>query len=276
MRQLLRMWKLFAGMDLLWVLRGPRDAAMYVLSDAVLIVASISTTFLLAVRFDGIGHWDRAQILFMLGYAMFVNSLLDTLFGYNVKMISRRIGRGQLDHMLVQPQPLWRMFLTEGFTPFGQPFGLIISIAMLSWTSSLLDRPFSVVWLGILLLNLFASAAIVLALQVAWGAIAFWAPRSAEEINSATNRVVGSLGPLPLDGVNRFLLGGLLTVIPVGFTAWLPARSIADVSPLFPGGLVAPLAAPLFAAAAYFVFRKGLQHYARVGSQRYSNFGHRR
>ncbi len=270
------MWKLFAGMDLLWVLRGPRDAAMYVLTDGILIIASVSTTFLLAVRFDGIGQWDRGQILFMLGYAMFVNALLDTLFGYNVKMISRRIGRGQLDHMLVQPQPLWRLFVTEGFTPFGQPFGLLISIVMLSWTSSQLDRSFSVAWLALLVLNLLASAAIVLALQVAWGAIAFWAPRSAEEINSATNRIVGSLGSLPLDGVNRVLLAGLLTAIPVGFTAWLPARSIADVSPLLPGGLVAPLAAPLFAAVAYFIFRKGLQHYARVGSQRYSNFGHRR
>jgi ABC-2 type transport system permease protein len=276
MRQLLRMWKLFGTMDLLWLLRGPRDATIYMLSDAVLMIATASTTFLLAARFDGIGDWSRGQIVFMLGYAMLVSSLLDTVFGYNIKMISRRVGRGQLDHMLVQPQPLWKLLLTEGFSPFAQPFGTLISLVVVVWSSAQLDLAFSVGWLAILLLNLLASAAIVLSLQVGWGSIAFWAPRSAEEINSATERMVGSLGSLPLDGVPRVLLGGLLSVLPIGFVAWLPARSIAGVAPVLPGGLVTPLVAPLFAAAAYFVFRKGLRHYARVGSQRYSAFGHRR
>jgi ABC-2 type transport system permease protein len=270
------MWKLFGTMDLLWLLRGPRDATIYMLSDAVLMIATASTTFLLAARFDGIGDWSRGQIVFMLGYAMLVSSLLDTVFGYNIKMISRRVGRGQLDHMLVQPQPLWKLLLTEGFSPFAQPFGTLISLVVVVWSSTQLDLAFSVGWLAILLLNLLASAAIVLSLQVGWGSIAFWAPRSAEEINSATERMVGSLGSLPLDGVPRVLLGGLLSVLPIGFVAWLPARSIAGVAPVLPGGLVTPLVAPLFAAAAYFVFRKGLRHYARVGSQRYSAFGHRR
>ena len=47
---------------------------------------------------------------------------MNMFFGYNVLTISRRLGRGQLDHTLVQPQPIWLSLLTEGFMPFsGSP-----------------------------------------------------------------------------------------------------------------------------------------------------------
>lgn len=278
LRQLGRLWWLYASMDLLWIARGVRDALIWICSDVVVSVAGISTTVLLAERFGGIGTWSRVQILFMLGYAMCVGALLGVFAGYNIAMISRRIGRGQLDHMLVQPQPLWRLLLTEGFSPVSQLLGAAVATAMLVWSATLLPGPVTAGWVALLILNLAASVTIVFSLQLAWGSIAFWAPRAAEEINSATNRMVGQLGTLPLDGVPRAVLGGLLSAVPVGFVAWLPSRGIAGVgaAPLLPGALLAPLAAPLFVAAAVLVFRKGLRHYGRVGSQRYSSFGHRR
>ncbi|GAB3422951.1 ABC-2 transporter permease [Flindersiella endophytica] len=275
-RQLFRMWRLYAGMDLLWIARGVRDALLWILAGLLTRLAGITTTLLLAERFGGIGQWSKAQILFMLAYAMVVGSVLDMLFGYNLKMISRRIGRGQLDHMLVAPQPLWRQFVTEGFMPASQPWEVLVATGLMVWAGSLLSLAVTPGWMVVLLVNLLASAVIVLSLQIAWGSLAFWAPRAAEEINSSTNRMAAQLGNLPLDNVPRLLLGGLLTAVPVGFVAWLPSRAVVGVSPLFPGGLFAPLAAPLFLAAAVFVFRKGLQHYVRVGSGRYSSFGHRR
>ena len=278
LRQLGRLWWLYARMDVLWIARGTRDALIWICSDVIVSLAGISTTVLLAERFGGIGAWQRDQILFMLGYAMCVGALLGVFAGYNIAMISRRIGRGQLDHMLVQPQPLWRLLVTEGFSPISQLVVAGVSAAALVWTAARLPTPATPAWIALVLLNLMASAAIVFSLQLAWGSIAFWAPRAAEEINSATNRMIGQLGTLPLDGVPRAVLGGLLSAVPVGFVAWLPSRGIAGIgaSPLLPGAAVAPLAAPLFVAAAVLVFRRGLRHYGRVGSQRYSSFGHRR
>ena len=279
-RQLLRMWWLYAGMDVLWIARGTRDALIWLGSDMVAGLAGISTTVLLAERFDGIGPWTKPQILFMLGYALVVGGLLDILFGYNIKMISRRIGRGQLDHMLLQPQPMWRLLVSEGFMPVSQLTILGLAGVVLVWASTTLPVDATAGWWGVVALNLVASAAIVFSLQLVWGSLAFWAPRAAEEINSATNRMVTQLGTLPLDSVPRALVGGLLTAVPVGFVAWLPARSLTGVAPsdvgLVPGVALAPLAAPVFVAAAVLVFRKGLRHYARVGSARYSSFGHRR
>ncbi len=275
-RQLGRLWWLYAGMDLLWIARGARDALLWICSDVLVSVATVATTLLLAERFGGIGAWSRAQVVFMLGYAMVVNALLDLFFGYNIRMISRRIGRGQLDHMLLQPQPLWRLLVTEGFMPVSQSVVLVLAGGVLVWAAHDLPVTVTPLWVVLVLANLLASAAVVFALQLAWGSLAFWAPRAAEEINSATNRMVGTLGVLPLNSVPRGLLAGLLTAVPVGFVAWLPSRGIVGVAPLVPGAAIAPLAAPVFVAAAVLVFRKGLRHHARVGSARYSSFGHRR
>jgi ABC-2 type transport system permease protein len=276
LRQLLRLWGLFARMDLLWLTRSTRDALIWLVSDLVARVAGIMTTLLLAERFNGIGGWSKAQIFFMLGYAIVVGGVLDTLFGYNVKMISRRIGRGQLDHMLVQPQPLWRLILTEGFMPYSQPIVLVVAGSLLAWSTTQVPVDVTPAWLLLLLGNLLASATIVLAVQLGWGSLAFWAPRSAEEITMSTDGMVGALGTLPLDNVPRVLLGGLLTAMPVGFVAWVPARAITGVAPIWPGAFVTLVAAPVFLAVAVLVFRKGLRHYGRVGSKRYSSFGHRR
>src|SRR2546425_6042505 len=98
--------------------RDSRQFLIYFLSDAVLNVAAVTATLLLAERFDGIGAWTKHQVLFMLGYGLIVSGVLNTLFTYNVLYISRRLGRGQLDHTLIQPQPLVISLLTEGFAPF--------------------------------------------------------------------------------------------------------------------------------------------------------------
>ena len=117
LRRLLRLWQLYATMDLLYPARGPQVAITFYVSDFVTGVAAVTATFLLAERFDGIGPWTRAQNLFLLGYSLLVRALIDIFFNYNLAFISRRIGRGQLDHVLIQPQPLWMALLTEGFAP---------------------------------------------------------------------------------------------------------------------------------------------------------------
>ena len=125
LKRMLRLLGLYASMDLLYVARGPQTAIPYYLSEIVVGLSAVTATFLLAERFDGIGPWTKPQVLFLLGYALLVRGLIDTFFGYNVAFISRRIGRGQLDHMLVQPLPLWMMLLTEGFSPVGATSSLL-------------------------------------------------------------------------------------------------------------------------------------------------------
>ena len=89
-----------AYLDFMWMTRDFKFFLINVVSDLVLSLSGVMAVFFLAERFAGIGAWSRDQILFMLGYAALVQGLLEMFFRYNVLAISRRIGRGQLDHTL--------------------------------------------------------------------------------------------------------------------------------------------------------------------------------
>ncbi len=276
--RLLRLWRVHAYLDLLFVTRNARSLVIYYCSDVILGVAAVTATLLLAERFDGIGAWRKEQVVFMLGYAMLAEGLTGTLFGQNVAYISRRIGRGQFDHTLVQPQPIWMMLASEGFMPFSGSGALVPAVAVLVWAGRRLALPATPGWLALLALNLVASVTILLAFSYLWSSLAFWAPRAAEEISSSTNRMMSQLKPFPLDGVAPALAGGLLTLIPAGFVAWYPSRALLGVGGPAAGlsAAVTPLAAVLFALLAAWLFRRGMHHYARTGSQRYLPWGFRR
>lgn len=130
--------------------------------------------------------------------------------------------------------------------------------------------------MALLAVNLLASVAIYMAFAYMWGSLAFWAPRAAEEINSSTNALLMQLQQFPLDGAGSMLIGGLLTVLPVGFVGWYPARALLGLDPLAPAAFVTPLAALAFLALAAWFFGRGLQQYGRTGSTRYLSWGFRR
>lgn len=273
--QLLRLWRVYAYLDLLWVTRDLKLFLMWYVSDAVLNIAAVTGMVLLAERFSGIGHWSKFQVLFMLGYASIVSGIVATFFSYNVVHISRRLGRGQLDHTLVQPQPLWMALLTEGFTPFASSAILLPGVGLLFWATRHLPIAVSPGWLAMLLLSLLASATVLMAFQFTWGSLAFWAPRAAEEISSSTMHLTEQLKSFPLDGVGAVLTSGLLTVLPVGFLGWMPCRFLLGIDRSAWGAGSTPLAAVAFALLAAWVFTRGLRYYERIGSQRYTGFGHR-
>ena len=274
-RRLLRLWKLYTVMDFTFVAADLKLALVYFISDFIMHFAAITATLLLAERFAGIGAWSRDQVLFMLGYASTVSGLLSLFFGYNVLMISRRIGRGQLDHTLVQPQPVWMALLTEGFMPASNLVVLLPSGGLLIWAISRLELAITAGWLALFAINLLASCAIVLAFSFSWGSLAFWAPRAAEEVSSSATEILSELKSFPLDGLGPLLLGSLTTVLPVGLVAWYPCRALLGIDTTPWSAWVTPLAALLLGTLAAWIFQKGMKHYARTGSQRYSGWGHR-
>jgi ABC-2 type transport system permease protein len=275
LRRLFSLWGIYAKMDLMWLLRDPQTVILYLVADAVIGLSAATATFLLAARFDGIGRWSTQQIVFMLGYALVVSGVPDVFFSYNVAYISRRIGRGQLDHILVQPQPIWMALVTDGFAPFTTWMTLAPGVAILVWSISRLGLALTPGWVALLLVNLLASVAIALAFNFLWGSLAFWAPRAAEEINSSTWRLLGRLSPFPLDSVGPALVGGLLVIVPTGFLAWLPTRALLGLAASGAAVWITPASAMVFVALAVVAFRRGLKQYGRTGSQRYLSLGHR-
>jgi ABC-2 type transport system permease protein len=275
MRRLLALWRLYARMDVVWMLRDLPSLLIFLLSDLTVSIGATTATFLLAQRFGGIGRWTADQIIFLLGFALLANGLPDVFFNYNVSYISRRIGRGQLDHTLIQPQPLWMALLTEGFAPFSSALVVAPGLVVLTWATVALRLHVTLAWLGLLALNIAASTTIGVAYSYMWGSMAFWAPRAAEEINSTTWRLLTQLAPFPLDGVAPGLLGGLLTAVPIGLLAWLPSRALLGLNRAPIAAFITPIAAVIFVTCAVGIFRRGLKQYGRTGSQRYLSLGHR-
>jgi len=276
MIQILRAWRVQTYLDFLFLARDRRNSTFYMIADLILTVASITGVLLLAERFGGIGAWGRSQVVFMLGFASLAMILSQGLFGMNVLWISRRIGRGQLDHLLIQPRPIWKSLLTEGFIPVSMGPGLIPGIALTAWSLSALDVPMSPEWWAAYALNIIASIAVITAFSYAWGSLAFWAPAGAEEISTSALRLISELKPFPLDGMGRTLKSGLLSIIPAGFIAWYPAGALLGMRNAEYGIFVTPLAGLIMCGIAALMFNRGLTHYARTGSQRYLDFGHRR
>lgn len=274
-RRILQLWRLHAALDLGSVTQDLKTFITYVFSDLITNTAAVTATLLLAERFAGIGRWTQVQIVFMLGYAIIAGGVLEVFFGYNVKTISRRLGRGQLDHSLLQPQPLWVVLLTEGFNLSGLA-SVLPGLGLLWWALAHLPVTVTPGWLLLLLINLPASAIIVLSFSFLYGSLAFWAPRAAEEVSSAALQALDQLKSFPLDGAGAGLVGGLLTFLPAGFVAWYPCRTLLGLDSRPAAAFVAPAAAVVFAGLAALAFRKGLRHYGRTGSQRYLSFGHRR
>ena len=274
--RLLRLWGVYARMDLLWIARGAKTASSWYFADLLLALGSAAWAFLLAERFDGIGDWSEGQVTFLLGLALFVRGAVDFAFNANMYCPSRRIGRGQLDHMLLMPQPLWVSIASDGFMPFSCSGTLIAGTLVLVYSVQALAIPIGPAWLALFALHVVSAATIMLSFAYLWGSLAFFAPRGAEEINSTTMRMIEQLKPFPLDGVGGGLSVLLLSVVPAGFLAWLPSRVLLGLSTSSWTVLWTPLAALAFSLVAVAVFRLGLQHYGRTGSTRYLAHGHRR
>jgi ABC-2 type transport system permease protein len=274
--KLLRLWALGARMDLLFLSRSLRTALAWYVSDLLVGLSGAVWAFLLAERFDGIGPWGRTQVVFLLGFALLVRGVVDTVFNMNIAFPSRRIGRGQLDHMLLMPQPLWLTIASDGFAPVSSSGQLLVGAGVLAWAAHALALPIDLAWLALLLLHVGSASAIVVSFAYLWGSLAFVAPRGAEEINSNTMRMLEQLKPFPLDGVGAALAGGLVTFVPAGLLAWLPARVLLGMETSAGAWLWTPSAALGFAALATFAFRRGLRRYGRTGSVRYLSHGHRR
>ena len=165
LRRLFALWGVHARMDFIWLTRDLKMCLLWMLADSVGSVATITGIWLLSEKFQGIGVWSRAQIIFLLGYATTVGASVDLFFGYNVAFISRRLGRGQLDHTLIQPQPIWMALLTEGFSPFSASIMLLPALGLMAWSGHRLELAITAGWLLLLGMSILASVSVVLAFQ---------------------------------------------------------------------------------------------------------------
>ncbi len=276
LRAVLRLLGLYARMDLNWVLQDFKAALIIICAEIINNLTAVSGILLLAVRFGGAGGLSTDEILLMLGFFELSDGLCYMLFGgFNVLHISRRIGRGQVDHMLIQPRPLMVQLLTEGFMPVSGSGGFLIGILLtaLAWTR--LHLEVTLLRLFLLLLYMLCHILLMLGQSFLLGSAAFRSPVVSEELSTLILDLNGQLGRFPLFGLPRWLLGILYTALPVGLLAYLP--SLALLGRVTGAVLALPVCiAAAFMLAAACCFRAGLRRYLQYSCNRYKEMGHRR
>lgn len=265
-----RMVKIYTKMDVLWFLRDTKVCLMYMFSEAVMSLSGVVGMVLLADRLGTATGMGRPELMFMLGCGLLVNGLFNIMFiNNNTGAISRVIGRGQLDHALIQPVPLPLHFATSGFGPLTGLGPMLTGLPFALWAAGGVPGGYG------MLLRLIPLLLLALVIQTAWvygvSALAFWAPYAAEEIAPDVTETFTSLQSYPLTALSRTAQFALCGVVPVGAMGWLPTVTVLENAPAGAGFMAAVAAVAAFLATA--IFRKGLKHYAKYSSPRYSGFG---
>ena len=276
-KKFLELYAIYARMDLDFLLRDLKIALLAITADLLSNIAAVSAIFLLAWRFDGVGGMSRWDVLFMLGYVTCVTGIYQLFSSNNTFHISRRIGRGQIDHMLVQPLPIPVQLATEGFMPFTGCQNFLFGTGVVVWALHGLGRSPGPLWFFGFAGYLLVSIAIIVGLSYVFSSLAFRWQLAFEEISSTVvGDITGVLSNYPLSGMPLFVQWTLITIVPAGLLGWFPACALLGKTPLGLPALYPLGVAIIIWALAALSFRKGLKYYVQTGSNRYSPGGHRR
>jgi len=276
LRRILQLLAISAKMDLVWLLRDTKFAILGICGDTINNIATVSGVFLIASRFGGIGGINADEVLFMMAYSTMVTGIFILFGSGNNIHISRIIGRGQLEHLFIQPLPLSIQLATCGFTPFTGGSNLIVGIALIVFAAGRLNLPVTPEWIAMFVAYLITTMIIIVARSYLVSSLAFYAPVAAEEISSTAIEGTWFLSTFPLSGMPVFIQMPLLTIMPEGLMAWFPSLCLLGKPPLSLTGYYPMVFALLISLATRFVFRKGLKHYVTYGSNRYVSYGFRR
>ncbi len=274
-KRILGLLGISAKMDLAWLLRDTKFAVIGIFSDLVVNFSTLVRMFLIAARFGGIGGVSTDEVLFMMAYNTLITGIF-TMFGSaNNLHISRIIGRGQLEHLFIQPLPLGVQLSTCGFSPFTGGGNFVMGIVLLVVAVGRLGLQVTFGWLAMLEAYLVTTMVVLIAQSYMVSSAAFYAPVAAEEISNTAIDETFLLTTFPLGGMPLFVQVPLLTVLPEGLMAWFPSMCLLGKPP-FQLAYYPMFFALVIAVLAAYVFKKALRSYVRTGSNRYVPYGFRR
>lgn len=275
LKQFLSLYTIHAKMDLAWLLRDTSFALFAITSDVISNLSSIAGVFLLAWKFNGLGGMNKYEVLFMLAYSNIVFGVCQMFGGGNNLHISRIIGRGQLEHMFIQPVSISAQMITCGFFPFTCCSNLLSGITVMWIATVNLHLTLPWWWILSLSLNVVISVILVVALSYLSASLTFYAPVQCEEISSYVIDSVSYISTFPLSGMPLSLQLPLLTIFPAGLLAWFPTLTLLGKSALGLPSIFPILCVIVLSCIATYFFKRGFNYYVKKGINRYSSMGHR-
>ena len=221
----------------------------------------------LLMRFQAIGGWTLAEVVFLYGSSAVSFSLAELFVG-TFDNFEQWVVRGDFDRVLLRPLPVIFQMLTGAF-PLRRFGRLAQGMIALGVAFALLKPVWDVghwLFFGVMLAG---GALFFMAIFVLGATLSFWSPQMHEVANIFT---YGGqfMTSYPMHIYDAWLRSIFTFVIPLAFVNYYPALFLLDKSdPLgLPGWLafLAPFVALAVFRGALAVWRVGVRHYQSTGS----------
>ena len=242
--------------------------ALRILSASLLVAGDYLTIWALTEVAGTIGGWGRWEVTYLYGASSVAFRFADAFIGGPVERCGQYVRLGTFDKFLVRPTSAFVQVLGEDFAVrrVGQLVAMVPFFAIPLAHLEIDWNPVRVLFLVAMVLG---SIVLYSALFVIVCSLAFWSPNT-DEIANAFTYGGATVAEFPIHVMSSWIRALSYTIVPVAFTAYLPAFALFDApNPLGVPRWVSyasPLACLPVALLALAVWRYAVRRYRSTGS----------
>lgn len=272
-RTYFRLLKLYGQLDFLL---ATRELKLVIIQFFANISTAIASTIGVWVIYSNLNlETNEPTMLLLMAYPILLNGLYAFFFSSgNWGRISRVISRGQLDNSFIQPVPLPAQFFTQGFAPFTAGLDFIFSIVLFvvaCFCNNLFTTFSSTISIFCCVL---CSYIVLVASMFFCSVLAFYAPIAGEEISDTIYELFSNTKAYPLESTPYAFRSFFCFIIPIGLLVWFPETILLSTNLNF-RLLYLICFTIVYSLIAIIIFKKGLRHYEKTGSTRFTSFGYK-
>lgn len=272
-RTYFRLLSLYGKLDFLLATRELKLVIIQFLAD---FSTTIASTIGVWVIYNNLNIKANEPTIFLLiAYPILLNGLYSFFFSAgNWGKISRVISRGQLDNLFIQPISMTTQFFTQGFAPFTGGLNFVFSIIL--FVSACFYNNFFSTFSSIISVVscVLCSYTILVASMFFCSILAFYAPIAGEEISDTVYELFTNTKAYPLNATPNVFQGIFCSIIPIGLLVWFPEIILLSKSIDFALFYLICFTV-VYSLVVIVFFKKGLCHYEKTGSARFTGFGYK-
>lgn len=261
MLKYLRLYSAFFKASFVADLEFRANFLIRIFTDIVWYAAQIFTFEVLFLHTNKLGDWSAPQMRVFLGILFVVDALYMVMFHENLEKMNTQIRKGELDLLLVKPVSS-QFILSCQKVSTALIGNLLISISWLSWSLYALPdfEPVRMLWLFLLIPT---GLLTVYSIRLMFSATAFWITQG-ESVMYLWYQLY-KLGLRPDSIYLPWLRYLVLSLVPVGFIASVPARSILEpMNPWLP--LWVTIWSLFLFQTTKWLWKNGLKNYSSASS----------
>jgi ABC-2 type transport system permease protein len=235
------------------------------LAQIVAYASAFSAIWVLLHKFSELAGWRWPELALLLSFQLLAYGIGASLSFTQMRDLEDLIRSGKFDTLLIKPMSPWAYLVFSGLN-LGYIGHIVLAVGMLVWSLGAVDIHWTLWRAAYALASLASSAALMCSMLTMIGACAFLVARSRYLYGIFFGfwelvRYPLNLFPAPLQWL-------LSSVIPMAFLNYVPVSYLLAKDTVIVGqwgGLLAPLAGPVWVGLAMWQWRFCLRRYQGAG-----------